>query len=72
MFVFMDETDFCAVYITVMSEMNELTVSAQEDVWTLTSEDGESLGVSSVSSGTKQMERGDQPKKWASGFSAHG
>lgn len=45
MFIFMDETDVCAVYITVMSEMSELTVGAQEDVWTLTSEDGESLAA---------------------------
>lgn len=47
MFIFMDETDFCAIDISipVMFEMNELTVRAQEDVWTLMAEDGESLAV---------------------------
>lgn len=44
MFIVMDETDFCAIdiRIPVMFEMNELTVRAQEDVWTLMAEDGES------------------------------
>lgn len=47
MFIFMDETDFCAIDISipVMFEMNELTVRAQEDVCTLMAEDGESPAV---------------------------
>lgn len=45
MFIFVDETDFCALYVTVLSEMNELTVRAQEDVWALTAEDSESLAA---------------------------